>query len=106
MSNPKITELIPFRKQITQDDDMRYNFLFKGANGEYETEITIDELNDDKIIKITCQCKYFVMKPQNFAEKPCKHVERALQLLKEHNINYELPDKDTEQIQVDELPKA
>ena len=82
----KRLKCLPYRTRIDRNDDMVYNFCFitsKDQTKHHITEITIDELNDDLIVKTSCECPSAIYR----YDKECKHVKEAKKLLKEHNIN-------------------
>jgi hypothetical protein len=78
----------PFRTRYNREDNLVYDFQVvssKNSDKYYEVEITIDELNDDLIIKTTCECDA-KMKFQK--HKDCKHIKVCLEALRDFEINF------------------
>lgn len=75
------TKVIPFRSHYNRNDDICYEFLFHGKEKQYEVYLTIDELNDSKLIKGECNCLGYITK-----KTLCKHLKESISLLREHNI--------------------
>lgn len=82
--------IVPFNYHINKEMNIVYDFLFSPESKEidhvekaYQTKIEIDELNDSLIIKKTCTCKGFKQ-----YRKVCKHIKKALEILRENKVEY------------------
>ena len=75
----------PFRCNILEQGTEvmdTYEFIVQGNNPKpYKVTIVVDELDDNKIVSKTCECPHYV-----FRLLKCKHIDRALDILHEYNI--------------------
>ena len=78
-------KIIPFRIKASEEEDNFsevYSFLIKGTNKDaYEVEIDIDNLNDLGITDKRCTCPHY-----QFRQTECKHIKKAISILKEFNV--------------------
>lgn len=82
--------------EANEDFDMVYKFRIKNNSEEnpkiYNVEITINELNDDELIKQTCECKAC----KQFKMPDCKHRVYCRELLTKGGINFRYEPKPKE----------
>ncbi len=79
---------IPYRKRFNRDNDQVYEFQIQAKTKGFDyyiVEIVIDELDDDIIVKKTCECP---SKLRFNKEADCKHIKYCKQLLKEWGVKF------------------
>ena len=94
-------KIIPFRIKASKEDDNFidvYEFLIEGSKKDaYEIEIEIDDANDLGITDTRCTCPHHV-----FRGVCCKHIQFAIEILKEFGIKTESADKANSQVKKDD----